>query len=74
MNNDVLKTIRRSNLVRGVAYCAGCLVIGYAIKVTKSAKPLWALLLLAAPSAFSFKTSTQTETEDTKENNDESES
>lgn len=73
MNNDIFKATMRTNMWRGIAYCAGCAAIGYAIKVTKSATPLWALLLLAAPSAYTFRQRTDNNVSE-EENNNESES
>lgn len=51
--NEFKKEINQAILWRGLGYVAGCGAIGYAIKVTKSATPLWALLLLTAPSVSS---------------------
>ena len=48
-----MSEVTKNNLIKAVAYIAGCAAIGYAIKVTKSAKPLWALLLLSAPNFVS---------------------
>lgn len=48
-----MSEVTKNNLIKGLAYIAGCGAIAYAIKVTKSAKPLWALLLLSAPNFIS---------------------
>lgn len=34
---------------QGISYVAACAAIGYACKVTKSGKPLWAFLLIGFP-------------------------
>lgn len=40
----------KANMWKSLAYIGGCAAIGVAVKVTRSATPLWALLLLSAPS------------------------
>lgn len=76
-----MSEVTKNNLIKGVAYVAGCAAIAYAIKVTKSAKPLWALLLLSAPNFVSAieKADVKPATDDvidldTEETNDEQES
>ena len=60
----------KANMWKSLAYIGGCAVIGVAIKVTGSAKPLWALLALSAPS-FIVKAANSAKSE---EKEDESES
>lgn len=59
----------KANMWKSLAYIGGCVAIGVAVKVTGSAKPLWALLALSAPS-FVVKAAETVN----KENKDESES
>ena len=59
----------KANMWRSLAYIGGCVAIGIAVKVTGSAKPLWALLALSAPS-FAVRAAKTVN----KENEDESES
>lgn len=70
--HEAYKAVTRANMWKGLAYVAGCAAIGYAIKVTKSAMPLWALLLLSAPSMLSSRAVPGTEnTKDEEEINNE---
>ena len=59
----------KANMWKSLAYIGGCAAIGIAVKVTGSAKPLWALLALSAPSFVVRAAKTVN-----KENEDESES
>lgn len=59
----------KANMWKSLAYIGGCVAIGVAVKVTGSAKPLWALLALSAPSFVVRAAKTVN-----KENEDESES
>ena len=62
MTND---TVVKSNMWKALAYIAGCGAIAYAVKVTKSATPLWALLLLSAPNFVGKITKTHEQNEET---------
>ena len=44
-----MKDKNNSAFWQGVSYVAACAAIGYACKVTKSGKPLWAFLLIGFP-------------------------